>query len=76
MTEDEINNPDIKYVESFDELGLYPIRPRDLKTREDALNFINDNKLTCKGDFMKQGLEKFHKSITKRFSPIVYYKGE
>lgn len=74
MTENEINDPDIKYINSFEELGLYPIRPREIKTREEALKFINDNKITCKKDFIKLGLEKFYNSIIKRFPPIVYYK--
>lgn len=74
MTKDEINNPNTEYISSFDELGLYPIRPRDIKSRDEAVKFINDNKLTCKKDFITNGLEKFYKSIIKRFPPIVYYK--
>lgn len=74
MTEEEINDSNIEYVNSFDELGLYPIRTRDIKTRKEAEKFINDNKLTCKKDFIDKGLEKFYKSIIKRFSPIIYYK--
>lgn len=74
MTEEEINDSDVKYINTFDELGIYPIRPRDIKTREEAIKFINDNKLTCKKDFIKNGLENFYNSFVKRFPPIVYYE--
>lgn len=74
VSEEELLNNNIKFIESFEELNLPAMIPRDIKTREEAIKFINDNKLTCKKDFIKKGLENFYNSIVKRFPPIVYYK--
>lgn len=76
VSQDEILNNNIKFIESFEELDLPEIIPRMIKSREEMIKFINDNKLTCKKDFINNGLENFYNSFVKRFPPIVYYKNK
>ena len=75
VSKQELENGDIKFIESFEELNL-PNIPRRITSREEMIKFINDNKLTCKKDFISNGMENFYNSFIRRFPPIVYYKKE
>ena len=66
----------IEFIESVESLTI-PEDPRDIKTRQDMINFVNRHQLKSFLDFKEKGFLRFYKKFTRDgLKPIYYYKEE